>query len=311
MGPDHATIADAVQEAHAVALRASGGAVAAYIPFLAKVPAQLCAVAVVTREGRVFEAGDTDFQFALESISKVFTLALVMEQRGAEVVREKIGARPTGLPFNSVLALELHGAKPLSPLVNAGAIATVSLVKAAGREDRWAQILDVQRRFAATDIAFSAEINESEQASNLHNRAIAWLLASGGNCFCDPLEALDVYTRQCSTLVTCSTLATMAATLANHGINPLTGIRVIQRQNVPRILAEMTMEGLYDSSGDWAFEVGLPGKSGVGGGIIAVAPGRLGVAAFAPSLDEYGNSVRGQIAVASVAKRLKMNLYDQ
>jgi glutaminase len=310
VGLDHAAVADAVQEAHAVALHASGGANATYIPFLARVSAQLCGVCAVTPDGKVFETGDTRFDFAIESISKVVTLALAMEQCGAETVRAKIGARPTGLPFNSVLALELHGAKPLSPLVNAGAIATTSLVQASDREDRWAKILDMQSCFAGTPMALSVEINESEQTSNLHNRAIAWLLASGGNCFCDPLEALDVYTRQCSTLVTCAKLATMAATLANHGVNPLTGITVVKRQNVPRILAEMVMEGLYDTSGDWAFEVGLPGMSGVGGGIMAVAPGRLGIAAFAPPLDEYGNSVRGQIAVANVAKRLNLNLYD-
>jgi glutaminase len=257
----------------------------------------------------VFEAGDTRFGFAIESISKVFTMALVMEQRGAEMVRAKIGARSTGLPFNSVLALEIHGAKPLSPLVNAGAIAAVSLVDASDREDRWAKILEMQSRFAGVPIALSAEINESEQATNLHNRAIAWLLASAGNCFSDPLEALDVYTRQCSTLVSCFNLATMAATLANHGVNPLTGISVVKRENVPRILAEMVMEGLYDTSGDWAFEVGLPGKSGVGGGIMAVAPGRLGIASFAPPLDSYGNSVRAQVATANVGKRLGLNLY--
>ena len=309
MGLDPAAVADAVQAAHAAALEASGGANAAYIPFLAKVPAQLCAVCAVTPDGKVFEAGDTRFDFAIESISKVFTMALVMEQHGAEMVREKIGARPTGLPFNSVLALELHGAKPLSPLVNAGAIAAASLVQASDREDRWVKILEMQSRFAGAPIALSAEINDSEQTNNMHNRAIAWLLASGGNCFCDPLEALDVYTRQCSTLVTCVNLATMAATLANHGVNPLAGSSVVKRQNVPRILAEMVMEGLYDTSGDWAFEVGLPGKSGVGGGIMAVAPGRLGIAAFAPPLDMYGNSVRGQIAVATVAKHLNLNLY--
>ena len=306
---DHAAVADAVQSAHATALQASGGANAAYIPFLAKVPAQLCGVCAITVDGKVFEAGDTRYEFATESISKVFTLALAIEQCGAETVRARIGARPTGLPYNSVLALELHGTKPLSALVNAGAIATVSLLQASDCEDRWAKILDMQNRFAGTSIALSAEINESEQATNLHNRAIAWLLASGGNCFCDPLEALDVYTRQCSTLVTCTNLATMAATLANHGVNPLTGVAVVKRQNVSRILAEMVMEGLYDTSGDWAFEVGLPGKSGVGGGIMAVAPGRLGIAAFAPPLDAYGNSVRGQIAVATVAKHLNLNLY--
>jgi glutaminase len=309
VGLDHSAVADAVQVAHAAALQASGGANATYIPYLAHVPAQLCGVCAVTTDGKVFEAGDTRFAFATESISKVFTMALVMEQSGADTVRAKIGTRATGLPFNSVLALELHGSKPLSPLVNAGAIAAASLVQASGREDRWAKILDMQGRFAGAPIALSREINESEQATNLHNRAIAWLLASAGNCFCEPLEALDVYTRQCSTLVTCANLATMAATLANHGVNPLTGVSVVSRDNVPRILAEMVMEGLYDTSGDWAFEVGLPGKSGVGGGIMAVAPGELGIAGFAPPLDAFGNSVRGQVAVGSMAKRLSLNLY--
>src|SRR5262249_20309475 len=183
---------------------------AAYIPFLAKAPAQLCCVCAVTVDVKVFEACDTRYDFATESISKVFTLALAIEQCGAEMVRAKIGARPTGLPYNSVLALELHGTKPLSALVNAGAIATVSLLQASDREDRWAKILDMQNRFAGTSIALSSEINESEQATNLHTRAFAWLLASGGNCFGAPREALVVYTRQCSTLVTCAKLATMA-----------------------------------------------------------------------------------------------------
>ena len=172
MGLDPAAVADAVQIAHVAALKASGGANATYIPYLAKVSAQLCGVCAVTPDGKVFEAGDTRLGFAIESISKVFTMALVMEQRGAETVRAKIGARSTGLPFNSVLALEIHGAKPLSPLVNAGAIAAVSLVQASDREDRWAKILEMQSRFAGAPIALSAEINESEQATNLHNRAI-------------------------------------------------------------------------------------------------------------------------------------------
>ena len=208
------------------------------------------------------------------------------------------------------MALELHGDKPLSPLVNAGAIATASFVKASGREDRWNQILGCYRAFANAELPLSKEVNDSEQATNLHNRAIAWLLASAGNCFCDPPEALDVYTRQCSVLVTCAELATMAGTLANRGVNPLNRKAVIKPENVPPLLAEMTMEGLYDTSGDWAFEVGLPGKSGVGGGVMAVAPGKLGIAAFSPPLDEFGNSVRAQKAVAAVARALGLNLYS-
>ena len=299
----------AVEAGYAAALKTTGGANADYIPYLAKVPSNLCAVCAVTPDGKVFAAGDSTYGFAFESISKVVTMALAMEQSGAEVVRAKVGARPTGLPFNSVMALELHGDAPLSPLVNAGAIASASLLKAKNVEDRWSQILAFQSKFAGSAVSLSDEVNQSEQTTNLHNRAIAWLLASAGNIFCDPMEALDVYTRQCSTLVTCVQLATVAATLANRGVNPVTKERVVSAENVGHILAEMTMEGLYDASGDWAYEVGLPGKSGVGGGVLSVAPGCLGIAAFAPPLDEVGNSVRAQAAITLISKQLGLSLY--
>nr|WP_232313006.1 glutaminase [Enterovibrio coralii] len=171
------------------------------------------------------------------------------------------------------------------------------------------RILDIQRKLTANQIVLSDEINESEQTTNFHNRGIAWLLYAAGNCFCDPMEACEVYTRQCSTLVTCKDLAVMSATLANKGVNPVSGEQVLTGANIPHILAEMTMEGLYDYSGDWAFEVGLPGKSGVGGGILAVAPGKLGIAAFSPPLDESGNSVRAQRMIAHVVKSLGLNIY--
>jgi glutaminase len=303
-------IQDAVDGAYAAALKVHDGVGASYIPYLAKIPNELCGVCAVTPAGERFEAGDTRFPFAIESISKLFTMALVMEQLGSEFVRAKIGARPTGFPFNSVLALELNKDQPLSPLVNAGAIAAASQIRATGREDRWAQILNMQRLFAGTAIEMASELNQSEQSTNFHNRAIAWLLASAGHIGCDAMEALDVYTRQCSTLISCVDLAVMGATLANGGVNPFTRKTVIRRPIVPAILAEMTMEGLYESSGDWAFEVGLPGKSGVGGGILAVAPGRLSISAFAPPLDTAGNSVRGQVAVKAVVNRLGLNIYE-
>lgn len=286
-----------------------GGENASYIPYLASVPDELAALVIVTAKGDVYQAGDIEYRFAIESISKVATLALLMEDVGPEMVREKIGAEPTGLPFNSVLALCEHHDKPLSPLVNAGAMASVSLLKADSAEQRWQRIWDVQRRLTAGNVTLSDEINESEQTTNFHNRGIAWLLYAAGNCFCDPMEACEVYTRQCSTLVTCKDLAVMSATLANHGKNPISGEQVVTPENVAPILAEMTMEGLYDYSGDWAFEVGLPGKSGVGGGLLAVVPGKMGIAAFSPPLDESGNSVRAQRMIAQVAKSLNLNLY--
>jgi glutaminase len=306
---DAQVLGRAVADAHARYAPLGGGANADYIPYLASVPSTLAGLAVVTVDGQVAKAGDADYAFAIESISKVFTLALALEDVGPEVVRDKVGADPTGLPFNSVMALELHKGKPLSPLVNAGAMASVSLIKAADREDRWARILDMQSRLAGREIRLSDEVNRSEQTTNFHNRAIAWLLYSAGSMYCDPMEACDVYTRQCSTLITAVDLATMGATLAAGGVNPLSGQRVLTATHVPHILAEMTMEGLYDTSGDWAYTVGLPGKSGVGGGIVAVVPGVMAIAGFSPPLDPVGNSVRGQKMVAAVAQALGQNLY--
>lgn len=260
--------------------------------------------------GDIISVGDSDYRFALESISKVCTLALALEDIGPEEAHSKIGADPTGLPFNSVVALELHQGKPLSPLVNAGAMSSVSVIKAKSSDERWGRILDMQRRLGGSRIGLSDEVNQSEQTTNFHNRAIAWLLYSAGTMYCDPMEACDVSTRQCSTLISTVELATIGATLAAKGVNPVTKEKVLTAKNVPYILAEMTMEGLYEHSGDWAYTVGLPGKSGVGGGILAVVPGVCGIAGFAPPLDSAGNSVRGQKMVASVANTMEYNLYQ-
>ncbi len=300
----------AVVDAHEQHKNQQGGKNASYIPILAQVNSSLFGVCVATIDGQVFTAGDAEFAFALESISKVLTLALVIEQIGPREFRRKVGVDPTGHPFNSVLALEMHNDKPMSPLVNAGAIATISLVDASGAEDRWRQILGVQSDFAGHRIEMSDEVNASEQATNFRNRAIAWLLRDGGHVYCDPMEACDIYTRQCSTLVTTVDLAIMGATLANGGRNPLTGKRVISRANVPHVLAQMAMEGVYTRSGEWAYSVGLPAKSGVGGGLVAVAPGQLAIAAFSPPLDTVGNSVRAQAAVAQVAHSLQLGLFN-
>lgn len=286
---DLARLNQVVKDAYSRYSTLAGGENASYIPYLASVPSQLAAVAIVTVDGDIISQGDADFRFALESISKVCSLALALEGIGPQAVQDKIGADPTGLPFNSVIALELHNGKPLSPLVNAGAMSTVSAIKASSREERWARILDIQQQLAGAPIA--------------------WLLYSAQAMYCDPMEACDVYTRQCSTLLNTIELATMGATFAAGGINPVTKKQVLTSSNTPFILAEMTMEGMYGSSGDWAYTVGLPGKSGVGGGILAVVPGVMGIAAFSPPLDPVGNSVRGQKMVASVAQQLGYNLY--
>ncbi|EKT54071.1 glutaminase A [Providencia sneebia] len=304
-----AEIQTAVDNAYQAFSREVGGENANYIPFLANIDSQLCALAVVTVQGDIISTGDAQYRFAIESISKVCTLALALEDFGADAIQEKIGTSPTGLPFNSVMALELHGDKPLSPLVNAGAMSTTSIIKAQSIDERWQRILTMQQKLASKDIFLSEELNQSEQTTNFHNRGIAWLLYSAGYLYCDTAEAYDVYTRQCSTLITTVELAIMGATIATGGINPITKEQVLSRDNCPRILAEMTMEGMYDSSGSWAYNVGLPSKSGVGGGILTIIPGVMAIAAFSPPLDAIGNSVRGQKMVASVAKELGYNLY--
>ncbi|WMD18636.1 glutaminase A [Achromobacter seleniivolatilans] len=309
MAIDLAMLRHAVQTAYDQHHTAAGGENASYIPYLANVPSTLSAVAAVTVNGDIIAAGDSDFQFAIESISKACTLALALDDVGADAVQEKVGADPTGLPFNSVIALELHNGKPLSPLVNAGAMSTVSLVQANSVEERWQRILAMQSALAGAKIELSNDVNQSEQTTNAHNRAIAWLLYSADAMYCDPMEACDVYTRQCSTLITTTQLATMGATLAGKGINPITKDKVLHEGHTRYVLAEMTMEGMYGSSGDWAYTVGLPAKSGVGGGILCVVPGVMGIAAFSPPLDPVGNSVRGQLMVAAVAKAMDYNLY--
>ncbi|PSU83949.1 glutaminase [Photobacterium phosphoreum] len=283
---------------------------ASYIPFLASVPSELTGLAFVSVTGEVIQLQDANYKFAIESISKIMTLGLVLEQSGADALHTKVGAEPTGMPFNSVLALELHQGKPLTPLVNAGAMATVSLVKATDKEQRWQQILNFQSLLANSNIVLSDEVNQSEQTTNTHNRAIALLLESSGRMYSEPLEACDVYTRQCSTLFNAVDLATVGATLANGGKNPCSGKQLIQTQNIPHILAEMAMEGLYDTSGDWAYDVGLPGKSGVGGGLLTVIPNIGALAAFSPRLDPFGNSIRGQQMIKHVTQAMAWNLFS-
>ena len=307
---DTAAIESAVAQAYSKHLNVSRGRTAKYIPALAAIDPNLFAVCAMTPDGRTAAIGDVDHEFPIESISKVFTLALVIEERGPRAVRTKLGANPTGSAFDSVLALELHHDKPTSPLVNAGAMATTSFVQASDSADRWRRILDFQSAFAGRALSISEEINASEQATNSHNKAIAWLLYSAGSLFCDPMEACAVYTRQCSTMLNTTDLTAMGATLAAGGVNPHTGVRVMADSNVRYVLAQMVMEGMYTESGDWAYTVGVPAKSGVGGGVLAVVPGRLAVAAFSPKLNSAGNSVRGWLAIADVVNRLKLGLFD-
>jgi len=281
-----------------------------YIPYLAKVDPGLYGIVIVTVYGDVYEIGDSKYSFAIESISKVFTLCRVIQDLGSRAIEKKTGVNATGLPFNSVMAIELHEDRAVNPFVNAGAMATVSLVKGETSDARWNKIIGTMNSFAGRSLPVNEDVYRSESKTNIHNHAIALLLKSYGRFYDDPVETLDLYTRQCSVAVSARDLAVMGATLANGGANPLTGKRVMDERYVPKVLALMMTNGLYENSGEWVYRTGLPGKSGVGGGILAVVPGKYAIAAFSPPLDEAGNSVRGQKAIEYVAETLKANLFS-
>ncbi|MBC8391320.1 MAG: glutaminase A [Deltaproteobacteria bacterium] len=287
----------------------TGGKNADYIPYLAKVDPNLFGIAIVTINGDVYEIGDSKFSFAIESISKVFTLCRVIQDLGARAVEDKIGLNATGLPFNSVMAVESHKGRTVNPFVNAGAMATVSLVKGDTADVRWNKIMGTMNGFSGCSLPVNEDVYRSESKTNTHNHAIALLLKSYGRFYNDPVETLDLYTRQCSVAVTARNLAVMGATLANGGSNPVTRKRVMDKRYVPKILALMMTNGLYEASGEWIYRTGLPGKSGVGGGILAIVPGKFAIAAFSPPLDEAGNSVRSWKAIEYVAERMKANLF--
>ena len=300
-----------VDEAHAKFAGVRDGKNADYIPILATIPSELFGVAIATREGDLYVSGDVDYRFSIQSVSKPFTAALVMQQHGTpEIIAEKIGVEPTGLPFNSKLALEIYKAKSVNPLVNAGAIAAVSLVQAKNEKDRWAKILANLEDFAGDPkLPLLEKVYDSEYTTAFGNRGIANLLFNSERLYCEPEEALRVYTKECSVGVNTRDLAMMGATLANGGVNPKTARRVLDERMVPEILAIMLTAGFYDESGRWSFDTGLPAKTGVGGGIVAVVPGKLAIAAFSPRLNEAGNSVRAQLAIKHIAHRLGAGVF--
>jgi glutaminase len=308
--PTKETLQNLVQEAHRKFEDEKGGKNADYIPYLASVSPHLFGVVIVTVEGQIFAAGDVDYGFAIESVSKPFTMCLVMQEQGEKVIVEKIGVEPTGLPFNSVTAVEELKTRSVNPLVNAGAIASVSLIKAANGEERWNKILDYYSKFAGEKLSLNEEVYKSEAATNQHNRGIAELLFSYDRLYCDPLEACDVYTKQCSVNVTAKQLAVMGATLANGGVNPITKVRCLDAKYVPKVLAVMLTAGFYNEAGVWSWRTGLPAKTGVGGGIVAVVPGKMAIVGFAPPLDDSGNSVRGAEAIQYIDENLDLNLFD-
>jgi len=309
VAPRDEQVKAAVNEAYAMFKGDTSGKNADYIPYLAHVDSKLFGIAVVTTDNKVYALGDIDYAFSIQSISKVFTLALAMQEQGADRVFEKVGSEPTGRAFNSVLAVVDMPTHTGNPLVNAGAIATTSLITGGNADEKWNRILAFYSKAAGEKLSLIDEVYKSEAATNQGNRALAALLLKYERIYSEPLEAVDIYTKQCSVGVNVKQLAQMGATLANNGTNPVTGEQVIHRDDIAHILATMTMAGLYDGSGGWAWHVGIPAKSGVGGGILAVVPGKGAIAVFAPPLDEAGNSVKAQKVISYVARKLDINLF--
>ena len=278
-------------------------------PALARVPRDLFGICVVGVRGNVYTAGATDHEFSIMSVSKPFIFALVCQEIGAEEARAKLGANATGYAFNSVAGIERMPDGRTNPMVNAGAIATTSLVPGRTVEDKWAFIHNGLSKFAGRKLPMNDEVLASARETNFRNRSIAQFLLSVNSIYCEPMEAVDLYTRQCSLNVSARDLAVMGATLADGGVNPITKERVVDPSVCHYALAVMTTAGLYETSGDWLYDIGLPGKSGIGGGIVTVSPGKGGLGTFAPPLDKAGNSVKGQLVAKYLSQRLGMDLF--
>ncbi len=300
-----------VQDAYNSIKGHSEGKNADYIPYLRDIPSELFGISVCMTNGHLVEVGDTTYHFGIESISKVFTAILAMEQWGADKLLEMIGADATGMPFNSILAILLEAEHPSTPLVNAGAIAACSAIKPQGDSTaKWEAIRGFIEAMVGSKISLLEELYASESKTNFNNRSIAWLLQNYERIYDDPESSLDLYTRQCSLAITAQQLAVAAATIAYSGSNPISGEQVFKPNLSPNIVSLMSTVGFYEATGDWMYRTGLPAKSGVGGGIMAVVPGVMGIATFAPPLDTAGNSTKGQLALEYIARELGVNIFS-
>ena len=307
--PSPEQVRRAVDEAYERYRAAAGGERSRIYPALARVPTDLFGICAVGTRGGVYATGDADHGFAIMSVAKPFVFALVCQALGPEEARDRLGANATGLAFNSLAAVERGPDGRTNPMVNAGAIATTSLAPGSSQDERWGFLRDGLSRFAGRALALNEEVYASASATNHRNRALANLLETYGRLGCDPAEATDRYTRQSCLRVSATELAVMGATLANGGVNPLTREQVVDAAVCHFTLAVMTTAGLYETSGDWLYDVGVPGKSGIGGGIVVVAPGKGALATFAPPLDGFGNSVKGQLAARFLSRRLGLSLF--
>lgn len=307
--PAPEVVAALVAEAHATFKDGTEGQNSQVYPALARVPDSLFGICVAGTNGAVHAIGDTDHEFSIMSVSKPFLFALICQLLGPEEARAKLGANATGFAFNSVAGIERTADGRTNPMVNAGAIATTSLVPGATQDAKWAFIHEGLSKFAGRKLPMNEEVLQSARETNFRNRSIAQFLQSVSRIYCDPMEAVDLYTQQCSLNVSARDLAVMGATLADGGVNPVTKERVVDPIICHYALAVMTTAGLYETSGDWLYDIGLPGKSGIGGGIVTVSPGKGALGTFAPPLDAAGNSVKGQHVAKFLSQRLGMDLF--
>lgn len=286
-----------------------------YIPALAKVDPNLFGIVLVTVDGKVYSVGDIKTEVSIQSISKVFTMAQVIQEQGLDSVAKRIGVDATGARFNSIIAVEGvrtvvgTGAPEMNPLVNAGAISATSMVKGATADEVWKKIIGFENDSAGRSLSVLQDVYKSESDTNQRNQAIGALMLAYGYIKGNWQQAVDLYTRQCSIGVNTKDLATMASMLANGGKNPVTGKVLMDASKVPGVLAVMATAGLYDDTGKWLYATGLPAKSGVGGGLIAVSPGKFGIAVISPPLDDAGNSVKAQKAIKDISNALGGNPY--
>lgn len=307
----HQQIHDAASQAFDRASKINGGKNASYIPYLANIDPSLFGLSVMLPDGTAFNFGDTTYRFGIESVSKVPTAILAMRQHTPAGVLDAIGADATGLPFNSIFAILLENDHPSTPLVNAGAISACSMIDPKGGSDaKWKAITDNITELCGSAPQLIDELYRSESATNFNNRAITWLLKNYNRIYDDPDMSLDLYTRQCSLGITSRQLAAMAATIASRGVNPVTHKQVFDPAIAPKITTLIATVGFYQHSGDWLYTSGIPAKSGVGGGVMGVMPGVLGIAAFAPPLDDAGNSVKAQAAVSEFTRILGLGVMN-
>lgn len=306
-----AQIKQAVEEAYAECKDIKGGVNAHYIPYLANVNPDLFGISLTLLDGTVISVGDTGYKFGIESVSKVLTAILILKQYGAQAVLEKIGADATGLPFNSIEAILLENDHPSTPLVNAGAISACSMVKPQGDSwGKWEAIINNFETLCGSRSEVIDELYRSESDTNFQNRSISWLLKDYNRIYDDVPMSLDLYTRQCSVGITAEQLAICAATIANKGVNPVTKAEAFAPELAPKITTLISSVGFYQHTGDWMYTSGIPAKTGVGGGVLGVMPGLFGVAAFAPPLDDAGNSVKAQAAIKSIMNKLGLGVFN-